>query len=90
MQLGLLVEQKAVILMSRDFPLAEAKRIRSKWLARLHRQRSRGEVEAGCGVRKKRRLFSGYSPAEGPALGGQFGETRVLRRRGGVCTRSHR
>ena len=32
----------------------------------------------------------GYSPAEGCALGGQLGgikrrETRVLRRRGGVC-----
>ena len=41
-------EQKTIILVPRDFSLAGAKRIRSKWLGDCTRWLSGGEVEAGC------------------------------------------
>ena len=77
-QLRAFGEQKAIILVPRDH-----------W-------RNRGEVEAGrhrVGTRKQRRLFRGFSPAEGSTFCCQLGgvkrkETRVLRRSGGFRART--
>ena len=83
--------------MSRDFPVEEAKRIRSKWLDDYTAcgAEVKSRLVATGGVRKPRRLLCGCSTTQGSALGGLHGgikreETRVLRRRGGVCTRLDR
>ena len=86
---GSLEEQKAIILVPHDFPLAGAKRIRSKWLddytASGAEVKSRlVATEVACGNRRLVLCLRVLA-----ALGSQLGgitrkETRVLRRGGGV------
>ena len=98
-QLRALEVQKAIILVPHDLPLGGALRIRSKW----HDECTTGGTEVKKSrlgshrgvIRKKRRLFRGYSPAEGSTLCGQLGglkrkETRVLPCGGGFRARTDR